>query len=389
MVSINDATDGIVFAIVVLARLIVPLAIPRHPVPALVTVLAIDAVDQSVFQAFTDIELDGYQTYDKALDVYYLMIAYASTIRNWGGGFAFQVGRVLWYYRLVGVVLFEYLDARWLLFVFPNTFEYFFLAIELWKSSRNPFTLTKRQVIGIAAAIWVVIKLPQEWWLHVAELDFTDEVKHRVFGVSVTDDWVDAVQNRPGVVVLIVVALAALVAALRWASRLLPPPDWPRTWDADVQGNHLGWPTPPDEAVPVAYFGWPFVEKAFLVVCVTLIFGQILPGGEESPVDRAVGTAAIVTISTFVSQAFARRGVTWRSTAVQFVVMGGLNTVSGMVAAALLPGVRNPPFGTYLFLVLLLTLIVVLFDQFKRIDRDPRRRMWMRRAAHALRRSPA
>ena len=387
--SINDTTDAIVFAIVVLSRLVVPLAIPRHPVPALLAVLTIDAVDQTVFQTFSDIDLDGYQTYDKALDVYYLTIAYASTIRNWGGGIAFDVGRVLWYYRLVGVVLFEYLDERWLLFVFPNTFEYFFLAIELWKVSRNPFRLTKKQVIGLAAVIWVVIKLPQEWWLHIAQLDFTDFVKEHAFGVAVTDGWGDALENRPLVAVLLVVSVVAFVGVLRWAATLLPPPDWPPTWSADVQGNYLGWPTPSDEAVPVGYFGWPFVEKAFLVVCVTLIFGQFLPGGDESTIDRAVGTTAVVTISTFVSQAFARRGVTWRSTAVQFVVMGVLNTVSGVVAAALLPGVRNPPWGTYLFLVWLLTLIVVLFDQFKTISRDPRRRPWMARAAGALRRRPA
>lgn len=367
--SITDTTDGIVFAVVVLARLIVPLAIPRHPVPGLVTVIAIDALDQSVFQTFTDIELDGYQTYDKALDVYYLMIAYASTIRNWGGGVAFQVGRLLWYYRLVGVVAFEYTDARWLLFAFPNTFEFYFLAIELWKVSRNPFKLSTGQVIGIAAVIWVVIKLPQEWWLHIAELDFTDFVKEHLFGVPLSDGWADALQNRPGVAVLIVVALGTTAAALRWASTFLPPPDWPPTWSADEQGSHLGWPTPPEDAVPVAYFGWPFVEKAFLVVCVTLIFGQILPGGDESALDRAVGTAAVVTISTFVSQAFARRGITWRSTLVQFVVMGVLNTLSGIAAGVLLPGVRNPPLGTYLFLVWLLTLIVVLFDRFKRIER--------------------
>ena len=49
----------------------------------------------------------GYQTYDKALDVYYLTIAYAATIRNWGGGDAFAVGRFLFYYRLVGVAAFS------------------------------------------------------------------------------------------------------------------------------------------------------------------------------------------------------------------------------------------------------------------------------------------
>ena len=34
-------------------------------------------------------DFDGYQSYDKALDVHYLAIAYASTLRNWTGGLAF------------------------------------------------------------------------------------------------------------------------------------------------------------------------------------------------------------------------------------------------------------------------------------------------------------
>ena len=53
----------------------------------------------------------GYQTYDKALDVYYLAIAYISTMRNWRDPVAFRSARFLYLYRLVGVTLFELLDA--------------------------------------------------------------------------------------------------------------------------------------------------------------------------------------------------------------------------------------------------------------------------------------
>ena len=45
--------------------------------------LVIDAADQTIFQNHTDLDLTGYQGYDKALDVYYLAIAYLSTFRNW------------------------------------------------------------------------------------------------------------------------------------------------------------------------------------------------------------------------------------------------------------------------------------------------------------------
>ena len=72
-----DATQHVVFAAVVFARLAVPLFIPRFPLPAVLLALIIDGVDQSIFQAanMTSV-LANYQSYDKALDIYYLVIAY-------------------------------------------------------------------------------------------------------------------------------------------------------------------------------------------------------------------------------------------------------------------------------------------------------------------------
>ena len=49
--------------------------------------------------------------YDKALDIYYLAIAYASTLRNWRDPFAFDIAALLWYYRLVGALAFELTGA--------------------------------------------------------------------------------------------------------------------------------------------------------------------------------------------------------------------------------------------------------------------------------------
>ena len=92
--------------------------------------LVIDGLDQTIFQTFTSLDLSGYQQYDKALDVYYLSIAYSATMRNWTNLDAFSVSRFLYYYRLVGVVAFELTQVRALLLVFPNTFEYFFDAYE-------------------------------------------------------------------------------------------------------------------------------------------------------------------------------------------------------------------------------------------------------------------
>ena len=91
--------------------------------------------------------LDWYQGYDKALDIYYLAIAYLSTMQNWTNLYAFGMSRFLWYYRLVGVLLFEFTQIRAMLLLFPNTFEYFFIAYEAvrtrWTSpfEKDPFTV--------------------------------------------------------------------------------------------------------------------------------------------------------------------------------------------------------------------------------------------------------
>ena len=68
-----------------LARLFVPLLIPRYPL-VIIVALVLDAVDGSLLEQFTSVDTgpDGpYQSFDKALDIYYLAIAYVATMRNW------------------------------------------------------------------------------------------------------------------------------------------------------------------------------------------------------------------------------------------------------------------------------------------------------------------
>ena len=220
--------DWTVFVLVVGLRLVVPLFIPRFPLPAILAALVIDGVDKSIFAAFTGLPLDNYQSYDKALDIYYLTIAYLSVLRNWRNPFAVGVAAFLWYYRLVGVLLFELTDLRWLLMVFPNTFEYFVIAIEVVRTRWDAARLSRAAFLWTAGLIWVVIKLPQEWWIHVAQLDFTDE-----FG-----KLVDA---HPWVWGVLAVLAVVLVVVGRRVVRRLPPADWPFTVDADVVAARVGW----------------------------------------------------------------------------------------------------------------------------------------------------
>ena len=185
-------------SLVVGGRLVLPLFIPYFPVPALLACLILDSVDQSIFQQFPAIPLDGYQSYDKALDVYYLSVAYLSTLRNWTNQGAFRMSQFLYYYRMVGVVIFEMTQNRTILFIFPNTFEYFFLFVEAVRLGWDTKHMGRKTVILSAAAIWIFIKLPQEWWIHIAQLDMTDFIKETLFGVDATDSWSDG-DRQPAV----------------------------------------------------------------------------------------------------------------------------------------------------------------------------------------------
>lgn len=379
MLAMADTSDLAIFTVVVILRLAVPLFIPRFPLPAIVAALVLDAVDQTIFQQYTGIdtsETGHYQSYDKALDIYYLTIAYTATMRNWGGGDLYRVGRFLWYYRLVGVVLFESTDAqyRWLLLVFPNTFEYFFIAIESYKLRRNPLKFVYKQVIAIAAFIWIVIKLPQEWWIHVAKLDFTNAMKEQVFGVDRDDGWGTALTNRPLVTIGLIVAIGAALWAIRWGMTKLPAPDWERTVDSDVQGQHLGWEPPAKRATPLATFGAPFIEKVILIGFVLVIFANILPGVDASGPQIVIAVGVLIALNTLLSELLARREVSWRSAGVQFAAMGAANLAMVLVGFFLTGGSGDASFrfGNTVFLVGLLTLIVVLFDRYR--DMGLRRR---------------
>jgi hypothetical protein len=215
----TETSDWLIFWVVAGARFLLPLTIPRYPVPGIIASLLLDAVDQTIFQQFTGLDLEGYQGYDKALDIYYLAIAYISTLRNWANHFAFQVSRFLFYWRLVGVALFELTHLRPLLLIFPNTFEYFFIFYEVCRLRWDPKRMMGKVLIGAAAFIWIVIKLPQEYWIHIGQIDTTDWIKTSLFRVPVDTPWSEIFKTWPWVFLLafVVVALVAFIVTVNTA----------------------------------------------------------------------------------------------------------------------------------------------------------------------------
>jgi hypothetical protein len=347
--------DTFVFVVIVLLRFFVPLLIPRFPLPAIIACLVIDAVDQTVFTAFTSYEppadgaTDWYQTYDKALDVYYLAIAYISTMRNWTDPLAFEVARFLYLYRLLGVVLFELVGARWMLLVFANTFEYFFIAYEAVRTKWNPLRLSATAVVAIAGFIWIFIKLPQETWIHVAKLDFTN-----------------AMNNHPYMwFVLGGLAIAAVVAGVMNRHRV-PEPDWSFTMDVNA---HLEVAAP-THAVREKFFDTVLIEKVLLLGMISLIFAQVLQT-TSSNTRLFVSVGLLVVLNAAVSQWLRTRGRTWTTAFGEFAAMLGVNVGLVMLDTWVL-GVRGDerPNLVTLFFVLLLSLLIALYDRY-RAHRDP------------------
>lgn len=352
--------DLAVFGLVVAGRLLLPLLIPRFPLPAILACLVLDGVDQTIFQKWTDLDLTSYQSYDKALDVYYLAIAYLSTLRNWTNQPAVGIARFLFYYRQVGVVLFELTHWRAVLLVFPNTFEYFFICYEVVRLLWDPRRMSRGFLIGAAAAIWVFVKLPQEYWIHIAQKDMTDTLRQLA---------ADSPGLLVGGVVLVVAALTAAVVVVR---RRAPQPDHrprlaadPLPAAMDTAAERSAYRIAKARFLDVELF-----EKIVFVALTSVVFAEMLPGVSAGPGQVAVGIAVVVTFTSFAGLWTARRIPTLESTAATFLVLMTANVVFVAVTEWLLGrGQGRLQSGATLFFLALLTLMVVLYDRYRPVYR--------------------
>jgi hypothetical protein len=143
--------------IVLAVRLSVPLLIFRRPLLGGVLSFLADAADLVVFNAFGF--PDDYQRLDKGLDLYYLSIEMIVALR-WAP-LPRNVAGVLYLWRVAGAVLFEVTGSRWVLLLFPNLFELWWLLVVIKGQD-----LSRR-----ATAVWLVVllvpKLVHEYVLHV------------------------------------------------------------------------------------------------------------------------------------------------------------------------------------------------------------------------------
>lgn len=339
---------SIVFLLVIGTRLFLPLAIPRWPLPVLIACLVVDGVDQTVFQLF-GYDPPGYQSYDKAMDVWYLAIAYLATMRNWQSLPAYRVGQFLYFYRLVGVMVFELTHVRMLLLVFANTFEYFFIAYEAVRTRWSPLRLALKGWVLTAAAIWVFVKLPQEYWIHVAQLDLTDAIR---------DNW----WFGP----LLAIAILALLAVFWFVVKpRLPGPDWgwrfaaePLPEEMDTAAEQAAWRADNQRVRSSAT-----VEKVFLTGLITVIFSQTLPGVHAGNLELFIGVAFVVVANTAISLAASRRGRSFESMTVGFIVRTLINIGVVIAAEILLGPGPDVNAGATIFYLMMISVLTQMHDR--------------------------
>lgn len=357
-----------VLLLVIGLRFLLPLTIPYVPIVGVVSCMLLDSADQSIFQQFPAIDLEGYQSYDKALDIYYLTITYLSTYRNWTSRPAFKVSQFLFYYRLVGVVAFELTQIRTLLFIFPNTFEYFFIFYELVRLRWNTTRVGMKVAVVAAALIWIFIKLPQEYWIHIAKLDMTDFIKETLFGVDASSSWSQAIGNAPWVLTAMIAVMALLLVVIWWlVTRKAPPKDH----KVDLRADPLPAELHGAEVYRLAHlqgrlFSRALGQKIVLTALVSIIFASML-GVDVRAVSMALGVAVFVIYNAFLSHWLARRGRSSATVAIEFAT---IMIVQLAIAAALrllegvlgIPRILSP--GAQIFFIMLLTLIIVFFDRF-------------------------
>jgi hypothetical protein len=334
--------DAVVVIGVLAVRFVAPLLIIRFPLPAILVCLVADAVDQTIFQAFLPGDLAWYQSYDKSLDVYYLSFAYISTMTNWHDERAFRVSRVLFFWRLVGVTLFEIFHWRPLLLLFPNTFEYFFIAYETIRTRWNPERLAVLTVVMLAAGITIFVKLPQETWIHVLELDLTD-----------------ALAAHDELVVLMVAVLVVLGALAFVTVRRAPDPDWELTF---AVRNHLD-PRPDLGTRLERFVDEILVEKLAFLTLVGVVLAHIVPELSVSNARLATSVALLVLLNTAVTEWWRRRrGRGWSTVPRELAVVLLVNLVLLALVPEVLLGNGFPEEDSFL-LVIMLSLMSTLFDR--------------------------
>ena len=200
--------------------------------------------------------------------------------------------------------------------------------------------------------IWIFVKLPQEYWIHIAQLDLTD--------ILAENAW------APPLLVTLLLALAAVF----W---FLVRPRLPAGGLAAAAGGRpaAGGDGHRRRAVRVARQGarlrsWATAEKVVLVGLITVIYGHILPGVEATTLELFVGIAVVVVVNAVFTLALARRSWSTPSMTLAFLARLLVNIALVVVEDWLLNrGDGDLNVGNTVFFMSMISLITTMHDRYR------------------------
>jgi hypothetical protein len=148
-------------------RIVGSLPVLRWPLAGALLAIGVDTADLLVRDLLDLGGVADYQALDKWLDQVYMACFLAVALRWQGIERTLAIG--LYLFRLVGFVAFELTADRTFLFLFPNVFELWFLAVAGVHHFRPGFRWSRLR-LGAVVVLLIVVKEVQEWSLHVGRV---------------------------------------------------------------------------------------------------------------------------------------------------------------------------------------------------------------------------
>jgi hypothetical protein len=149
--------------VIAVVRILGSLPVLRWPLAGGILAILVDLSDLLLRDTLDLGGVPDYQSLDKWLDQVY-MACFLIVALRWDG-IERRVAIGLFLYRLVGFGLFELTHDRGLLLLFPNVFEFWFLAVAAIHRVRPGFAWRPASLV-VGLALMTGLKEVQEWALH-------------------------------------------------------------------------------------------------------------------------------------------------------------------------------------------------------------------------------
>lgn len=147
-------------------RLISALPVLIYPFAGALLAVALDFSDLFLMNILDFGGIRNYQAFDKYWDLPYMTTFLVISLRL--SPAYRKITWLLFGYRIVGVLLFEFFGIRWILLLFPNFFEFWVIFLAFLRHY-YPYHVLQNTKILVCLFALAILKLIQEYVLHYSQ----------------------------------------------------------------------------------------------------------------------------------------------------------------------------------------------------------------------------